>query len=106
MTTTEEKLVELEKKINIILKKLELIDEGTNKMSKHIEFIEGVYGTVSTPMYWICNKVNRLRGEIKDTSPAEPFDLINKTNVTKINRLYTTTDDMNKNKNVNILEQD
>ncbi len=106
MTTIDEKLIELEKKIDIIMKKLDLIDEGTNKMSKHIEFIEGVYGTVSTPMYWICNKVNRLRGEIKDTDKSQPFDLINKTNVTKINRLYTTTDDINKNNNVNILDQD
>lgn len=103
MTTVDEKLIELEKKMDIIIKKLELIDEGTNKMSKHIEFIEGVYGTVSSPMYWICNKVNRLRGEIKQSDKSQPFDLISKT---KLNRLYTTTDDIDKNKNVNILDQD
>jgi len=106
MTTVDEKLIELEKKMDIIIKKLELIDEGTNKMSKHIEFIEGVYGTVSSPMYWICNKVNRLRGEIKDSDKSQPFNSIGKTNVTRINRLYTTTDDIDKDKNVNILDQD
>jgi len=106
MAASEEKLIELETKINEMMKKLERIEEGTTRMSKHIEFIEGVYGTVSAPMYWICNKINRLRGEIKDTTPGQPFDLINKTNNTKLNRLYTTTDDINKNKKVDVSEQD
>ena len=69
MAASEAKVIELEIKINEIIKKLERIEEGTSRMSKHIEFIEGVYGTVSAPMFWICNKVNRLRGEIKETSP-------------------------------------
>tara|TARA_Y100000389_G_scaffold203307_1_gene251332 strand:+ start:6561 stop:6821 length:261 start_codon:yes stop_codon:yes gene_type:complete len=69
MTESDAKLIELETKLNKMMKKLEKIEEGTSRMSKHIEFIEGVYGTVSTPMFWICNKVNRLRGEIKDTTP-------------------------------------
>lgn len=69
MTDSDAKLIELETKLNKMMKKLEKIEEGTSRMSKHIEFIEGVYGTVSTPMFWICNKVNRLRGEIKDTTP-------------------------------------
>jgi len=69
MAASEARVIELENKLNEMMKKLERIEEGTSRMSKHIEFIEGVYGTVSAPMYWICNKVNRLRGEIKDTTP-------------------------------------
>mgnify|MGYP001188312526 FL=1 len=69
MAASEAKVIELETKLNEMMKKLERIEEGTSRMSKHIEFIEGVYGTVSAPMFWICNKVNRLRGEIKETSP-------------------------------------
>jgi len=69
MAASEAKVIELEIKINEIMKKLERIEEGTSRMSRHIEFIEGVYGTVSAPMFWICNKVNKLRGEIKDTVP-------------------------------------
>lgn len=69
MAESNEKVIHLETKLNEMMKKLERIEEGTSRMSKHIEFIEGVYGTVSTPMFWICNKVNRLRGEIKDTTP-------------------------------------
>jgi|TARA_B100001142_G_scaffold175767_1_gene175373 glycerol-3-phosphate responsive antiterminator len=72
MAASEAKVIELEIKINEIMKKLERIEEGTSRMSKHIEFIEGVYGTVSAPMYWICNKVNRLRSiEIKDAPVLE-----------------------------------
>jgi len=69
MAASEARIIELENKINEIMKKLNVIEEGTTKMSKHIEFIEGVYETVSAPLYWLCNKVNRLRGEIKDASP-------------------------------------
>ncbi len=72
MAASEAKVIELEIKINEIMKKLERIEEGTSRMPKHIEFIEGVYGTVSAPMYWICNKVNRLRSiEIKDAPVLE-----------------------------------
>ena len=106
MAASEAKVIELENKLNEMIKKLNAIEEGTTRMSKHIEFIEGVYGKVSAPMYWICNKINRLRGEIKDTAPVQPFDLINKTNNTKLNRLYTTTDDINKNKKIDVSEQD
>ncbi len=85
MAASEAKVIELETKINEIMKKLERIEEGTSKMSKHIEFIESVYGTVSAPMYWICNKVNRLRSiEIKDAPVL----------------------DNEKRKEINILEQD
>tara|TARA_Y100000361_G_scaffold45578_2_gene39460 strand:+ start:5553 stop:5825 length:273 start_codon:yes stop_codon:yes gene_type:complete len=69
MAASEAKVIELETKINEMMKKLERIEEGTSRMAKHIEFIEGVYGTVSAPMFWICNKVNRLRGEIKEATP-------------------------------------
>tara|TARA_B100000686_G_C16480146_1_gene806627 strand:- start:78 stop:344 length:267 start_codon:yes stop_codon:yes gene_type:complete len=69
MAASEAKVIELENKLNEMMKKLNVIEEGTTRMSKHIEFIEGVYGTVSAPMFWICNKINRLRGDIKDTTP-------------------------------------
>tara|TARA_B100000927_G_C16374451_1_gene432903 strand:+ start:52 stop:318 length:267 start_codon:yes stop_codon:yes gene_type:complete len=88
MAASEAKVIELETKINEIMKKLERIEEGTSRMSKHIEFIEGVYGTVSAPMFWICNKVNKLRGEIKDATPP------------------TLENENEKNKEMNILEQD
>jgi len=88
MAASEAKVIELETKLNEMMKKLERIEEGTSKMAKHIEFIEGVYGTVSAPMFWIFNKVNRLRGEIKDATPP------------------TLENEKMKEKEINILEQD
>lgn len=88
MAASEAKVIELEIKINEIMKKLERIEEGTSRMSRHIEFIEGVYGTVSAPMFWICNKVNKLRGEIKDSVPP------------------ALENENGKRKEMNILEQD
>lgn len=89
MAASEARVIELENKLNEIMKKLSVIEEGTTKMSKHIEFIESVYGTVSSPMFWICNKVNKLRGEIKDTHPP-----------------VVENEKDKKDKNINILEQD
>tara|TARA_B100000902_G_scaffold265589_1_gene251701 strand:- start:1725 stop:1991 length:267 start_codon:yes stop_codon:yes gene_type:complete len=88
MAASEAKVIELETKLNEMMKKLERIEEGTSKMAKHIEFIEGVYGTVSVPMFWICNKVNRLRGDIKEATPP------------------TLENEKMKEKEINILEQD
>lgn len=90
MAASEARIIILENKLNDIMKKLEKIEDGTTNMSKHIEFIESVYNTVSTPMYWICNKVNRLRGEIKDSKPP----------------ILTSAEIVNENKKVDVLEQD
>lgn len=35
---------------------------STSKMSSHIDFIEHTYSTVSRPLHFICNKVNRYIG--------------------------------------------
>lgn len=98
MAASEARVIELENKLNEMMKKLERIEEGTSKMSKHIEFIEGVYETVSAPMFWICNKVNRLRGEIKDTTPPT---LENENENENVNE-----NENEQNKENNVLEQD
>lgn len=53
---------ELELKIDKIIEQLKSIDNGTSKMSRHIDFIEEVYNTVSAPMYWICRRITNIRG--------------------------------------------
>ena len=40
---------------------------NTDKMSGHIDFVENVYDTVKSPMYYILNKVSQIRN-ITDTS--------------------------------------
>tara|TARA_Y100001970_G_C14180377_1_gene829499 strand:+ start:387 stop:689 length:303 start_codon:yes stop_codon:yes gene_type:complete len=100
MAASEARVIELENKLNEMMKKLERIEEGTSKMSKHIEFIEGVYETVSAPMFWICNKVNRLRGEIKDTTPPT-LENENENENENVNE-----NENEQNKENNVLEQD
>jgi hypothetical protein len=61
------------KQFNIILSRLDKIDKeilelnntinrdikgNCDKMGSHIDFIEKVYDTVKTPMYYICEKIN------------------------------------------------
>ena len=60
------------KQFNIILSRLDKIDKeilelnntinrdikgNCDKMGSHIDFIEKVYDTVKTPMYYLCGKV-------------------------------------------------
>ena len=98
---SDKKIKELEQKLNIIIEQLNNIDNGTSKMSRHIDFIEGVYNTVSAPMYWVCNKINGLRGEIKNIEKdPKPFKYIH---TSKLNRAETVN---NKELSDNILEQD
>lgn len=64
----EKKIIELNNKIEVQNKKLDLIitilnddiKENCTKMSEHINFIETVYDKVKAPMYFICNKFNKI----------------------------------------------
>ena len=56
-----ERIDKLETSINLILLKLDSIENGTSKMSGHIDFINEVYIKVQTPLYWICDRVNYLK---------------------------------------------
>tara|TARA_B100001778_G_C18029497_1_gene380321 strand:+ start:162 stop:386 length:225 start_codon:yes stop_codon:yes gene_type:complete len=49
-----EKLEHMEEKINVL-------EKQTQKMSDHIDFIDSVYSKISSPLWWLCNKVNGLR---------------------------------------------
>ncbi len=100
MAASEAKVIQLETKLDEMMKKLNAIEEGTSRMSKHIEFIEGVYGTVSAPMFWICNKINRLRGEIKDTRPP----VLNRTETVDLG--VGVNVNVSENKKVDVSEQD
>jgi hypothetical protein len=56
-----DRINELEKNMQLILLKLDSIENGTGKMSKHIDFINEVYIKVQTPLFWFCDKVNYLK---------------------------------------------
>mgnify|MGYP001169596520 CR=1 FL=1 len=73
---------------NIILSRLDKIDKeilelnntinrdikgNCDKMGSHIDFIEKVYDTVKTPMYYICEKINsQLRKYLSWGRPKYP----------------------------------
>ena len=55
----EERLKNIELKLEIILKLLENdLKKNTEKMSNHIDFIETIYENIKNPLGYICNKVN------------------------------------------------
>jgi len=98
MKTVESQISELDNKLNVLLGKIESIEANTNKMSLHIDFIENVYRTVAAPMYWICNRINGFRSdEIYEIGHAP------KSIDTTESRII---DEINKNKYVNIFDQD
>jgi hypothetical protein len=52
----------LEKKLNLIITKLDSVEKGTDKMNSHIDFINDIYKRVQTPLFWICDRINYMRG--------------------------------------------
>lgn len=60
------KINKLEKKINILNDKIDLIldilnkdiKQNCNKMAIHIDFIETIYENVKNPLGFICNRLN------------------------------------------------
>tara|TARA_Y100000992_G_scaffold297911_1_gene262211 strand:+ start:660 stop:989 length:330 start_codon:yes stop_codon:yes gene_type:complete len=61
-TSISERVDILEKKLNLIIEKLESVEKGTDKMTSHIDFINDIYSKVQTPLFWICDRVNYMRG--------------------------------------------
>ncbi len=57
-----ERVNKLEEKLNLIIEKLESVENGTNKMTSHIDFINDIYNRVQVPLFWVCDRVNYLRG--------------------------------------------
>jgi len=54
----ENKVNDLDVKLNKILSLLEKNSEDCKKMSSHIDFIDGVYENVKAPMNYICDTMN------------------------------------------------
>ena len=52
----------LEEKLNLIIEKLDSVENGTNKMTSHIDFINDIYSRVQIPLFWVCDRVNYIRG--------------------------------------------
>tara|TARA_B100000424_G_scaffold230641_1_gene192570 strand:+ start:2903 stop:3193 length:291 start_codon:yes stop_codon:yes gene_type:complete len=66
----DNELIELTRRIDVLESKLDLIIDkidtnlapNTQKMCKHIVFIENVYENVKAPLGFLCNKIRSLIG--------------------------------------------
>tara|TARA_B100001093_G_scaffold516658_1_gene595966 strand:+ start:578 stop:871 length:294 start_codon:yes stop_codon:yes gene_type:complete len=53
----------LDKKLNDIISILNGdVKKNTQKMGEHIDFIERIYDNVKSPLGFLCNKINYLKG--------------------------------------------
>ena len=64
----------LEEKLNLIIEKLESVENGTNKMTTHIDFINDIYNRVQVPLFWVCNRVNYIRGYKAESQLSSTVD--------------------------------
>ena len=62
MATIEPKLNMILEKLVSLESRLERIEKSCNEMDSHIGFIEGVYGTLRSPLDYISTQVGRLSG--------------------------------------------
>jgi septation ring formation regulator EzrA len=64
LDTLETQMNRIENKLDKLLKDFEILNElepQCKKMSEHIDFVENVYDTVKSPMYYIFNKISKIR---------------------------------------------
>ena len=60
----EDRFDNIEKKLNKLLEKFQILDElepQCKKMTEHIDFVEGVYDKVKQPMHFIFDKISQLK---------------------------------------------
>lgn len=66
----ENKLDIIIKKLENIEKKLDIVETSCVDMDNHINFVNGVYSIVRTPLNFIVNKISSIQG--KTTQQALP----------------------------------
>lgn len=67
MVTVEEKLENIERKLDVILVKLDKIEDENSNVSKHIDFINSVYSQLRHPLNFLTSKFgSKTLPNIKD----------------------------------------
>ena len=64
LNSLETQMNRIENKLDKLLKDFEILNElepQCKKMSEHIDFVENVYDKVKSPMYYIFNKISKIR---------------------------------------------
>jgi len=60
----EKNVNRIESKLDMLLDKFEILNDlkpQCKKMSDHIDFVENVYDTVKSPMYYILDKITQIK---------------------------------------------
>jgi hypothetical protein len=52
-----QKLQDIDNRLRIVEKSIKGVQYSTSNMDRHISFVERVYDTIQTPMYFILNKM-------------------------------------------------
>ncbi len=71
------KIINLERKLEIIEQKLDKLIKISNKMDDHIDFVEHSYSIIRGPLNYIKDKINLLngfRGFSSEDLPAINYD--------------------------------
>ena len=63
-----ETLLGMTKKIDLLDEKVTRLDKSSSKMDEHINFVEGTYETLRSPLDFITSNINKMRRNIGDTS--------------------------------------
>ena len=64
LDSLETQMNRIENKLDKLLKDFEILNDlepQCKKMSEHIDFVESVYDKVKSPMYYIFNKISKIR---------------------------------------------
>lgn len=65
----EDKLDQILSRLETIERRLDKIEVSCSDMDNHIGFVEGVYGTLRSPLDYVARQVNRLSGSPQATLP-------------------------------------
>lgn len=71
----------IDKKLNDVISILNGdVKKNTQKMGQHIDFIERIYDNVKSPLGFLCNKINYLKGNDQKQYSLEYKNQNNKNN--------------------------
>lgn len=60
LADVKQELVNVRQELSDINKKLDIIIAGSQKLDRHIDFVEQVYSVVKKPLYYFVNKINYI----------------------------------------------
>ena len=69
MFSCNSQLVMICDELKLMRKELEEIKKSCKRMDEHIQFVNGTYSHLRTPLDWLTKKINRIRGVVGIQAP-------------------------------------